>query len=147
MNSSYRNYCRLHASQHIQNKPAFPVNEALRGEQAGWCSILLEPFSAILEHRNQNHKRSHREYDWSMGHQLTHQDRCLHLAVFPGIICSVSQEPQLTLFGYEPAGEFSIPVVKHMGISNIINTCCFLLRKSFVFTTTSGFIKSSTVGS
>lgn len=32
---------QLHVSQHIHNKPAFPVDEALRGEQTGWCSVLL----------------------------------------------------------------------------------------------------------
>lgn len=76
----------------------------------------VESGSALQVHQNQNHERSHRQCGSSVGHQLTHQDCCLHLAIFSWIVCSGSQESQLALFGYEPAGEFSIPVGEHMGI-------------------------------
>lgn len=52
---------------------------------------------------------------YATGRKLTHRDRSLHLAVLSGVICSVSQEPQLAFLRYQPAGEFSVPVSQHTG--------------------------------
>lgn len=53
-------------------------------------------------------------YSLSIVPQLTHQDCCLNLAIFSGIVCSGSQESELALFRYEPAGEFSVPIREHI---------------------------------
>lgn len=65
---------------------------------------------------------------WALRCELTHHDSSLHLAIFSGVIGSVSQEPKLAFFGYKPAGEFSVSVSHHRGkISN--NTYDWLSKK------------------
>lgn len=49
---------------------------------------------------------------WTVGYELTNHDSSLYLAIFSRVIGTVSQQSQMTFFGYEPAGEFSISVTK-----------------------------------
>lgn len=57
---------------------------------------------------------------WTVGGERANHDSSLHLAIFSRVIGTVSQQSQLTFFGYEPAGEFSISVAKQtMTVCNL----------------------------
>lgn len=40
----------------------------------------------------------------------TYHDGGFNLAIFPGVVSSSSQKPQLALFRNKPAGQFGVPV-------------------------------------
>lgn len=74
---------------------------------------------------------------------LTHRDGALHLAIFSGVIGSVSQQPQLAFFRYKPAGEFSVPVSHSKGRISLQIQEELLVKENiaFVHTVSAVFIR------